>query len=177
KKEEEAGMHWVALSFWFAICFAVAGIGSWWTAGEINDWYRGLTKPAIAPPNWVFGPVWTVLYALMAISAWLVSQSAPSSWRTCALTLFFAQLGLNLAWSWIFFRRHAIGAALAEVILLWAGIGVTLLVFSRVEPLAAWLLAPYWAWVSFAAVLNAALWRINKPRAGSIWFSSRQRQE
>jgi tryptophan-rich sensory protein len=154
-------MRWIALVFWFGICFAVAGMASWWTAGEIHEWYRGLAKPAIAPPSWVFGPAWTLLYALMAIAAWRVSQSPPSPLRTWALALFLAQLALNLAWSFIFFRLHAIGAALAEVILLWAAIGFTLLAFCRVEPAAAWLMAPYWAWVSFAAILNAAFWQLN----------------
>jgi len=75
--------------------------------------------------------------------------------------LFVVQLGLNFAWSWIFFRQHAIGAALAEAVLLWAAIGATTLVFGRVAPVSAWLMAPYWAWVSFATVLNAAFWRVN----------------
>jgi tryptophan-rich sensory protein len=170
-------MHWITLLFWFGICFAVAGVSGWWTSGEITEWYPSLAKPAIAPPNWIFGPVWTLLYALMAIAAWLVSQSASTPWRTLGLGLFLAQLGLNLAWSAIFFRWHAIGAALAEVILLWAVIGATLLVFSRAEPVAAWLMAPYWAWTSFATILNAAFWRLNKPRADSIWPSSSERQE
>jgi tryptophan-rich sensory protein len=84
-----------------------------------------------------------------------------SSQRTWGLALFLAQLALNFAWSFIFFRCHAIGAALAEVIVLWAAIGATTLVFSQIAPWAAWLMAPYWAWVSFAAVLNAAYWRLN----------------
>ncbi len=164
-------MRWIALVFWFGICFAVAAVESWWTAGEITEWYRSLKRPAIAPPNWVFGPVWTLLYALMAVAAWLVSQSESSLLRTSALALFLAQLGLNLAWPWLFFRLHAIGAAMAEVILLWTAIGFTLLVFSRVEPIAAWLIAPYWAWVRFAAILNAAFWRLNKRHASSVWLS------
>jgi tryptophan-rich sensory protein len=81
--------------------------------------------------------------------------------RTSGLALFIAQLALNFAWSWIFFRQHAIGAALVEVVLLWAAIGSTTLVFAAVAPLPAWLMAPYWAWVSFATVLNAAFWRAN----------------
>ena len=158
---KKAGMRWASLVVWFGICFAVAGVSSSWTASEISGWYRRLVRPVIAPPNWVFGPVWTLLYALMAIAAWRVWLSAPSPMRTWGLVLFVVQLGLNFAWSWIFFRQHAIGAALAEAVLLWAAIGATTLVFGRVAPVSAWLMAPYWAWVSFATVLNAAFWRVN----------------
>jgi tryptophan-rich sensory protein len=97
----------------------------------------------------------------MAIAAWHVWLSAPSAMRTWGLALFLVQLALNFAWSWIFFRQHALGAALAEVLLLWIMIGATTLVFGRVAPVAAWQMAPYWAWVSFATVLNAAYWRLN----------------
>jgi translocator protein len=153
--------RWLALVFWFALCFGVAALGGRWTAGEISGWYRMLTRPAIAPPNWVFGPVWTLLYALMAFAAWRVWLTPPSPARSWALGLFLVQLALNLAWSWIFFREHAIGAALIEIAFLWIAIGVTTLAFSRVEPAAGWLMAPYLAWVSFATLLNAAFWRLN----------------
>ena len=154
-------MRWISMLVWLGICFAVAGVSSLWTADAIPEWYRTLTRPAIAPPNWVFGPVWTLLYALMAIAAWQVWLLAPSALRTWGLALFLAQLGLNFAWSWIFFRHHALGAALAEVVVLWAAIGATTLVFARVAPVAAWLMAPYWAWVTFASVLNEEFWRVN----------------
>jgi len=154
-------MRWVSLLLWLGLCFAVAGMGGRWTAAEVSGWYRTLVRPAIAPPNWVFGPVWTTLYALMAIAAWQVWLSAASPMRTWGLILFLLQLGLNLAWSWIFFRQHAIGPALAEVLILWAAIGAATLVFGRVSGVSAWLMAPYWAWVSFAALLNAAFWRSN----------------
>lgn len=154
-------MRWISMLLWIALCFLVAGVGGRWTTIEIPGWYRSLNRPAIAPPNWVFGPVWTILYALMAVAAWLVWQTAPSPQRSWALGLFLFQLALNLAWSWIFFRRHAIGAALTEVVLLWVMIGATMLIFSRVAPAAAWLMAPYWVWVTFASILNAAFWRLN----------------
>jgi tryptophan-rich sensory protein len=102
-----------------------------------------------------------LLYLLMGVSAWRVEQAASSPLRTWGLALFLAQLALNFTWSWIFFRRHAIGAALAEVMVLWAAIGATTLAFSRVVPASAWLMTPYWAWVTFATVLNAAFWRLN----------------
>jgi tryptophan-rich sensory protein len=97
----------------------------------------------------------------MAIAVWLVGQSAPSPLRTWALVLFLVQLGLNFAWSWIFFHNHALGAALVEVGFLWGAIAVTTLLFARVVPLAAWMLVPYLAWVTFAAILNGAYWRLN----------------
>ncbi|HUV70020.1 MAG TPA: TspO/MBR family protein [Terracidiphilus sp.] len=154
-------MRGIAFLFWSGLCFAVAAIGGRWTVGEVSGWYGTLTRPAIAPPNWVFGPVWSLLYALMAIAVWRVWLLAPSPMRTWALGLFLAQLALNLAWSWIFFHQHAIGAALAEIVLLWVFIAATTLLFNRIQPLAAWLMAPYWAWVTFAAILNAAFWRLN----------------
>ncbi len=154
-------MRWIALISWLALCFAVAGVSGSSTASEVPGWYRSLVRPSIAPPSWVFGPVWSLLYALMAIAAWQVWQSAPSPLRTWGLLLFLVQLALNFAWSFIFFRYHAIGAALVEVIILWAAIGLTTLLFNRVSPSAAWLMAPYWAWVTFASVLNAAFWRLN----------------
>ena len=154
-------MRWISLICWIGICFAVAGVSGLWTASEVPGWYRALVRPAIAPPDWVFGPVWTLLYAMMAFAAWQVWQSAPSQLRTWGVALFLVQLILNFAWSLIFFRQHAIGTALVEVVVLWVMIGATTLVFSRVSPAAAWLMAPYWAWVTFATVLNAAFWRLN----------------
>jgi tryptophan-rich sensory protein len=97
----------------------------------------------------------------MAVAAWRVWLATPSTARTVGLTLFLVQLALNLAWSWIFFRRHAIGAALLEVVLLWLAIAITTMAFGRVAPLAAWLLLPYLAWVTFATALNARFWRMN----------------
>ena len=154
-------MRWLALVFWFVLCFGVAGLGGRWSAGEITGWYRTLARPTIAPPNWVFGPVWTLLYGLMAFAAWRVWLAPPSPARGWALGLFLVQLALNLAWTWIFFRQHALGAALIEVVILWAVIGATTVAFSRVGAGAGWLMAPYLAWVTFASVLNGAFWRLN----------------
>lgn len=156
-------MRWISLAAWFGLCFAVAGISGSWTASQIPGWYRTLRRPSYAPPNWIFGPVWTLLYALMAIAAWRVWLAPPSVFRTLGLVLFLAQLALNFAWSWIFFRRHAIGAALCELAFLWAFIGVTTLFFAWVAPVSAGLMAPYWAWVTFAMVLNTGFWRLNQP--------------
>jgi tryptophan-rich sensory protein len=154
-------MRWIGLLTWLGLCFAVAGVSGRWTASEVAGWYRALVKPSISPPNWVFGPVWTLLYTLMAVAAWQVWLLPASPLRTWGLALFLAQLALNFAWTFLFFRQHEIGGALAELLVLWAAIGATTIVFGWLSPSAAWLLAPYWAWVSFAAVLNTAYWRLN----------------
>src|SRR6185503_293958 len=154
-------MRWLTLALWIISCMAVGGLGGRWTAPEIPGWYRTIAKPSFNPPGWIFGPVWTTLYILMAIAAWLVSAAPDSRVRTLAVALFIFQLVLNLAWSWIFFHKHAIGPAAAEIVVLWVAIGATTLVFSRLSIVAAWLMAPYWAWVTFASVLNATLWRLN----------------
>jgi len=155
-------MHWISLLLWLGICFAVAGTGGWLTAGEIDGWYQTLRRPTIAPPNGVFGPVWTLLYVLMAVAAWQVWQAEPSLLRTAGIALFLVQLALNLAWSWLFFNKHDIGVALVDVILLWFVVGFTTLIFGGVTPLAAWLMLPYQAWLTFAAVLNGAYWLLNR---------------
>ncbi|MBS1803957.1 MAG: tryptophan-rich sensory protein [Acidobacteria bacterium] len=155
-------MRWLTLALWIIACLAVGGLGGRWTAPEIAGWYRTLAKPSFNPPSWIFGPVWTTLYILMAIAAWLISRMPDSQLRTLALAFFVLQLALNLAWSWIFFHRHAIGSAALEVAVLWIAIAATTLIFSRVSSTAAWLMAPYWAWVTFASILNAAIWRLNQ---------------
>jgi benzodiazapine receptor len=158
-------MRWLVLGLWIIGCLAVGAIGGRWTAPEILGWYRTITRPSFNPPGWIFGPVWTTLYILMGIAAWLVSQAPDSRSRSIGLALFVFQLALNLAWSWIFFHKHAIGSAALEVVVLWCAIGATTLVFSRVTASAAWLMAPYWAWVTFASILNASIWRLN-PNVG-----------
>jgi tryptophan-rich sensory protein len=157
-------MRWLALAGWIAMTGAVAGISGIWTGREVPRWYRTLRRPSFAPPNWVFGPVWSVLYLMMAVAAWMVGESPVSAMRSWALAIFLVQLALNFAWSWIFFHRHAIGAALAEILALWAAIAATIGLFAQVSALAAWLMAPYLAWVSFAAALNAGFWRLNPER-------------
>jgi tryptophan-rich sensory protein len=155
-------MRAVTLVLSILICQAVGLLGARWTAPEIPRWYSTLRKPAFNPPSWVFGPVWTLLYLLMAIAAWRILQAPPSALRTAGLSVFAGQLALNFLWSWIFFRRHATGAALAEILTLWIAIAATAILFSRLDSIAAWLLAPYLAWTAFAALLNAAIFRLNK---------------
>lgn len=154
-------MRAFSLILWIVLCQAVGLVGARWTAPEIGGWYRGLVKPWFNPPGWVFGPVWTVLYLLMAIAAWRVWEAAPSGLRTAAIWMFVAQLALNFAWTWIFFHLHAIRGALAEIALLWAAIAGTAILFGKIDVTAGVLMIPYLVWVSFASVLNGAIARLN----------------
>jgi tryptophan-rich sensory protein len=146
------------LVLWILLCVGTGGIASQWKPGA---WHAELVKPAWNPPNAVFAPVWILLYVLMGTAAWLVWRRADTPGRRTALALFLVQLALNGAWSWLFFGRHAIGAALVEILVLWLAILATLLAFRRISPAAAALLAPYLAWVTFASALTFAIWRLN----------------
>lgn len=158
--------HGLALAGWIALSLAAGAVGS---AGTLSarEFYAGLTRPAWAPPGWLFGPVWTTLYVLMGLAAWLVwrERGAPgtnvSKLRARGLVLFVAQLVLNALWSWIFFRWRQGAWAFAEIVLLWLVIAAVAGHFVRVRPLAAWLLIPYLAWVTFASALTWAIWRGN----------------
>jgi translocator protein len=144
-----------------AVCFAAAGLGSLATVDAIPTWYAALHKPSWNPPNRVFGPVWTLLYLLMAVAAWLVWRTAGWPAARPALGMFAVQLALNVGWSLVFFGLHRPDWALVEIVALWGAILATLLLFRPISPLAAFLLAPYLLWVSFASVLNFAVWRLN----------------
>lgn len=143
------------------ICFAAAAIGGIVTGPAIDGWYETLEKPSWQPPAWLFGPVWTVLYMLMAIAAWLVWRQAGARSASVPLSLFAIQLVLNVAWSWIFFGLQRPGWAALELIVLWLAIAVTTLAFYRRSKLAAVLMLPYISWVTFAGVLNFTIWRLN----------------
>ena len=141
---------------------AVAGLGA--LATDLGPWYQGLQQPAWKPPDILFGPAWTLIYALTALSALIaVQKTAPGPARRNLLRLFGANAGLNILWSALFFRFQRPDWALAEVVLLWASICVLILVTARVSRLASGLLVPYLAWVSFAATLNLAVVRLNAP--------------
>lgn len=150
--------RWMVLAGFVLLCFAAAGMGSALTNLSVETWYAGLRKPSFNPPNWIFGPVWTALYLMMAVAAWLVWRRA--GWDT-SLTLFFAQLALNVVWSGLFFGMRSPGAAFAEIVLLWFAILLTTVGFAAVSSAAAALMLPYLAWVAFAAVLNFSIWRLN----------------
>jgi tryptophan-rich sensory protein len=126
-----------------------------------GEWYDGLQKPAWNPPGWIFGPVWTALYTMMAVAAWLVWKRGGFAAQRLPLTLFLVQLALNALWTPLFFGLHLIGFAFAEIVLMWFAIAATIAAFRQAHRPAAWLLVPYLAWVGFAAVLNGTLWRLN----------------
>ena len=142
------------------VCELAGILGSFFTIFAIPSWYATLAKPALNPPGWLFGHVWITLYLLMGISLWLIWKS-DSPEKKKALWLFFAQLILNAIWSPVFFGGQSIGGALAIIVLLWAAIVLTILVFTKISKVAAWLLIPYILWVSFAVYLNFAIWIIN----------------
>jgi len=146
---------------WLLVTFAAAAIGSM-ASIQAGSFYQQMARPEWAPPAGVFGPVWTVLYASMAIAAWLAWRRA-GGFRAArvALTLYLAQLAFNALWSWLFFGWRLGGAALADLVLLWLLIGATVAAFWRIRPLAGALLLPYWAWVTFAGFLNYATWQLN----------------
>lgn len=152
---------WLVLIVFFAVCLGIGGLGSIFTARSIRDWYPRLRKPPGTPPSWVFGPVWTTLYVLMAISAWMVWREYHNGARA-ALLIFFAQLLLNLAWSAIFFGSRRPGIAFTEIVILWLAIGFSTFAFYLLLPVAAYLLLPYWLWVTYASYLNFGIWRLNR---------------
>jgi tryptophan-rich sensory protein len=137
------------------------GLGAWLTSRSVGTWYPTLVKPAWTPPDWIFGPVWTLLYLLMAVAAWLVWRERVRHPVGPPLTLHVVQLILNVAWSGLFFGLQNPGAGLVGISALWLAIVATIIAFWRVCRPAAWLLAPYAVWVSYAAALNWALWRLN----------------
>lgn len=151
---------YASLAAFLLVVALVSAAGGWATASSVGTWFSGLAKPSFNPPGWVFGPVWTVLYAMIAVAGWrLWRRGGPAS--RLALTAWYVQLLLNLMWSFLFFGGRMIGAALVEIVVLLAAIAATIALSWRVDHAAAWLLVPYLAWVSFATLLNAALWRLN----------------
>ncbi len=140
----------------------VGNIGSLATFSQINSWYATLVKPSFNPPNWIFGPVWTILYALMGIALYLVwLKGLKKSEGRLALGAFALQLILNVKWSFLFFGLHWPLVAFVEIVLLWLAIVLTIRTFSIISKPAAWFLVPYLLWVSFAAALNFAIWYLN----------------
>lgn len=137
-------------------------IGSFFTVSTVPSWYVELIKPVINPPGWIFGPVWTALYLLMGIAAYLVWKNGwEKSDVRVALGVFGVQLILNATWSIVFFGLQSPGPALIELISLWFAIVATIIAFSKISRQAAWLLAPYIVWVTFAAYLNYSIWILN----------------
>ncbi|MCC9605706.1 tryptophan-rich sensory protein [Blastopirellula sp. JC732] len=151
----------VALILAVGFCVAVGVVGAVFTTPKIPTWYAGLEKPSWTPPNYLFGPVWTTLYILMGIAAWLVWRGGSWTATRAALTAFAVQLTLNAIWSPLFFGLESPLVGLIVIVLLWLMIGVTIYGFARRATLAALLLVPYFLWVSYASCLNFAIWRLN----------------
>lgn len=131
------------------------------TYPNLSPWFAGLAKPSFNPPNWVFAPVWTTLYALMAFALWRILRLRESSLRTTAVSLFAVQLALNAAWSWMFFWAHSPLLGLINIIPQFLAVLATIAAFARLDRLAAWCLVPLALWVSYASILNFWLWRLN----------------
>ena len=154
------GRDILGLVVFLAICLVVSGLGGAITATSVGTWYQTLEKPGFNPPDWVFAPVWTTLYVLMAIAGWRVwRRRTAAGWR--ALAVFAVQLALNLAWSFLFFGLQRIDLALAEIVILLFAILANTVVFWRIDRVAGALFVPYLLWVAYATLLTAALWRLN----------------
>jgi translocator protein len=151
----------LGLAVFLLLCLVASGIGGAITAGSVGTWYPTLEKPPFNPPDWVFAPVWTLLYIFMAVAGWRVWRTPPSAARRNALLLFAVQLVLNVLWSLLFFGLRSIGMALVEIVTLLLAIIATTVIFWRLDRLAGALFAPYVLWVGYAAVLNFSLWLLN----------------
>ena len=146
-----------------SVCLLTGLLGSFVTTGSVTNWYADLSRPSFTPPDWAFGVVWPILYVMMGISAFLIWSSGIERKQVkVALALFAFQLLLNGLWTPIFFGLHMLALALAEIILLWAAILMTILAFWKISKTATYLMIPYILWVSFAIVLNAAFWHLNR---------------
>jgi tryptophan-rich sensory protein len=139
----------------------IGGFSGFLTANSINDWYSTLQQPSFNPPNWVFGPVWTILYLIMGISLYRIWILPVSEDRNKAIGIFALQMTLNFFWSLIFFRWHLIGFALAEIILMWVMIATMILRFKKLDTAAGLMNVPYLLWVTFASALNGAYFILN----------------
>jgi len=148
----------LALAGWLAVTFTAAAMGGFFLPGE---WYARLQKPAWNPPNWLFGPVWTALYTIMAVAVWLVWRRGGFAGQRVALLLFLLQLLFNALWSPLFFGLHRPGLAFVDLLLLWLALLATVAAFGEARRLAGAMLLPYLAWVTFAGALNFAIWRLN----------------
>lgn len=150
----------IGLLGWLVLSFTAAAIGAVASA-DAGAFYAQLVRPGWAPPQWLFAPVWTLLYTLIAVAAWLVWREHGFRGARTALTVFIVQLAVNALWSWVFFVWREGGLAVAEVLLLWCLIVATIAMFRRLHAIAAVLLLPYLAWVTFAAALTFSTWRLN----------------
>jgi tryptophan-rich sensory protein len=153
--------QWIGLTLFVIVCLGAGGLGAIATTPEIDGWYKTITKPSWNPPVYVFGPVWTTLFVMMGIAAWLVWEQVGFRGVKLPLGLFGVQLVLNVGWSWIFFGLHQPGWAFVEIVILWLAILATTVEFFRRSGVAGSFMVPYLAWVGFASVLNFAIWQLN----------------
>ena len=155
-------MKFIRFFIALVICFGAAALGSVATNPAIATWYAALNKPVFTPPNWLFGPAWTLLYCLMAVAAWLVWEKGWDKKEVrVALAVFAAQLAVNSLWSFLFFAWHAPWLAYIGILALWLLILLAILKFWKIDKIAAWLLVPYILWVSFASFLNLGVALLN----------------
>lgn len=154
---------WISLFGFIALCLIIEGFATYWTKETVGTWYPTLAKPTWTPPGWLFGPIWTILYLMIAFSGWLLYEAPPSRERTQALSLYGIQLALNFIWSFLFFSLKSPLIGLTDILLLCAFVILTIFTAWSVRPLAAILLVPYLLWVLFATSLNAGIWLLNKP--------------
>ncbi len=152
----------LTLGAFIGITFLVACSGAYF---KPDAWYRALAKPPWNPPDWVFGPAWAVIYLMIAVAGWRVWERAAPDMILVAMAVYGVQLALNAGWSAVFFGLKRPDWAFGEVVLLWASILANIVVFHPVDPVSAWLLVPYLAWVTFAGALNFTVWRLNKGHA------------
>lgn len=145
-----------------ALPLGLGSIAGLFTADAVPEWYETLNRPSFNPPNWLFGPVWTALYLLMGISLFLIWKQIPSKERSLAIFVFLLQIALNFCWSFIFFYYNLIGFALIEIIILWIIIVIMIVLFYKIKPIAAYINIPYLLWVTFATILNASYYLLNK---------------
>jgi tryptophan-rich sensory protein len=161
--EARASRHVGLAVLALAVVAATWAMGRLATDPNIATWYAGLAKPPFNPPNWIFGPVWISLYALMAVAAWRILRlPAATPGRTAALAAFFGQLALNAAWSWMFFAANSTLLGLVNIVPQLALIVITIVLFYRLDRIAGWCLIPLALWVGFASLLNASLWWLNR---------------
>lgn len=153
---------WISFVIFILLCFIVEIVGSLWTNETVSTWYPTLIKPSWTPPDWIFGPVWSFLYIMIAVSGWLLYQSEYSHKRTVALILYGAQLALNFIWSFLFFSLRSPSLGLIDILLLCILISLTIIKAWPVRPLASLLLIPYLVWVMYATSLNAGIWLLNR---------------
>ncbi len=153
----------VLLTVFIVLCLAAGGVGAFLTGPAVSTWYRLIHKPSWTPPDWLFGPVWTVLYIMMGCAGWLTWRSEDGPRRRPGLWIWGLQLAVNFLWSPLFFGLHAVGLALIDIYLLWLLIGRFIVTVWTLSRPAALLFMPYWAWVTYAAALNLGIWILNRP--------------